>query len=174
MKILISDNYDSFTYNLAHLIHSVAGVEPEIIPCDKLTAGFASGFKHLFISPGPASPADYPMYSFIRETETPVTGICLGMQILNELHGGTTERAAAPVHGMTDVITWRRNKFEVARYHSLRCGTVADCFVTESVSNDGCPMIISHRAKPFTGFQFHPESFMTQQGREFIAYALGK
>jgi anthranilate synthase/aminodeoxychorismate synthase-like glutamine amidotransferase len=174
MKILLIDNYDSFTHNLAHLIHSVSKTAPIVMPYEDLSEEKLKGFEHLFISPGPDSPSAYPEYSFIRNIDIPVTGICLGMQIINELYGGLTKHAPKPLHGKTDTISWRGKQFEVARYHSLCCAIVAGCFVTESISSDGCPMIISHRAKPFTGFQFHPESFMTENGKEFIEYALGK
>lgn len=174
MRIIISDNSDSFTHNLAHLVFRVSGFRPAVMHWTELTPGKASDADHLFISPGPGCPAEYPLYSFIKDISLPVTGICLGMQILNEVHGGSTLRAPVPVHGKTDVIQWRGGSYRVARYHSLYCGRVADCFAAESANADGLPMIIRHKEKPFTGFQFHPESFLTEKGEEFIAYALGK
>lgn len=174
MKIIISDNNDSFTHNLAHLVFRVSGFEPEVIPWMKLEQSKLPEAGHLFISPGPGCPAEYPLYSFITALHIPVTGICLGMQILNEIHGGQTMRAPEPVHGKTDTIIWQNNSYTVARYHSLYCGSVAECFDITAENTEGLPMIIRHKTKPFTGFQFHPESFLTEKGEEFVRYALAK
>ena len=168
MKILLIDNNDSFTYNLAHLIYGCTNVEPEIKIYGKEAFVGLEKYSRIFISPGPGAPEEYPLYERIKDVKTPVTGICLGMQILNVLFGGKVERGE-PVHGKVSRVAFNGSDYNIARYHSLYCSKVAECFDTITVF-DGIPMIIQHKNMPYTGIQFHPESFMSEGSKELMRY----
>ena len=117
-------------------------------------------------------PEDYPEYRCLFEAGRPILGICLGMQIMNVHFGGTVGRYPDCIHGRTTGIDLHGRRYEVARYHSLRNSSVADCFDIIASDNDSVPMIIAHKSAPMVGYQFHPESFLTERGEEFVAYAL--
>jgi anthranilate synthase/aminodeoxychorismate synthase-like glutamine amidotransferase len=171
-NILLIDNYDSFTRNLEHLLAVRLQVAPSVARYDEISRLDLSGHDLIVISPGPGRPSEYPEYRRLLSCESPVIGVCLGMQILNELYGGTTDRLETCVHGKTDHIEFNGRRFEVARYHSLYANRIADCFEVVARNNDGVPMAIRHSAKPLIGYQFHPESFMTEEGGYFIDYAV--
>ncbi len=171
-NILLVDNYDSFTRNLEHLLAARLHVVPSVVPYDEIPTIDIEEYDIVVISPGPGKPSEYPAYRWLLSCSTPVIGICLGMQILNELHGGRTERLVTCVHGKTDRVDFDGRICEVARYHSLFISRVADEFEVIARNSGSIPMAIRHKSRPQIGYQFHPESFMTPDGGYFIDYAL--
>ena len=173
MKILLIDNYDSFTYNLEHRIFEASGFAPEIITCDEMDRADMLSYEHIFISPGPGKPSDYPQYEILKNIKVPVTGMCLGMQILNELYGGKTGTSPRLMHGKPCEVRFMGERVIVGRYHSLYCAEVSDSFTVKGEYKD-VPMFMVHNEFPYTGYQFHPESFLTDSGAWYIRYVLNR
>jgi len=178
-RVLLIDNYDSFTYNLYHFL-CTAGAGAEILRNDSLElTGSLVKFDALVISPGPSNPANSGLSRQITEkflTKKPVLGVCLGMQIINEIYGGRTIQAEIPVHGKVSEIEVKAGsalfkdipeKFKAARYHSLICTDIKSP-LRITVSENEIPMALEHRNLPVFGVQFHPESFLTEFGQEMI------
>lgn len=179
-KILVIDNYDSFTYNLVQMF---MGYELEILiyRADKIGVEEVENLKpdYILISPGPKDPShtgiSIPLIKRYYQ-ELPVLGVCLGMQCINELFGGETVRAPVPRHGKTSVI--RHNgkgifkgmpdSFLAARYHSLMVSLNNKNLIITAKSDDDVIMGISHPEYPLHGVQFHPESFLTEHGLTII------
>jgi len=171
MKILLIDNFDSFTYNLEHLLVR-CGSDVFVINYSEIRGTDLAHYDAVVISPGPGKPDEYKDYEILKNYDKPVLGICLGMQVINELEGGKTEKLGGGVHGKTERLSWNGKYFDAARYHSLYCSEVSDCYNIEILNENSIPMMIRHKSKRWTGMQFHPESFMTESGAEFIKYAL--
>ncbi|NDV25061.1 aminodeoxychorismate/anthranilate synthase component II [Desulfovibrio sp. JC010] len=177
MNILLIDNNDSFTNNLEHLLaREIAGARIEVRPyAQVLGSGEGvdfSPYQLIIISPGPGCPADYPGYEAVIESGLPVLGVCLGMQIINEYFGGRTARLDGCFHGRTECIDFDGKKMAVARYHSLYCSELGQGVRVLSKNSAEVPMAAAHESLPLLGYQFHPESFLTEQPGVFIAYAL--
>lgn len=179
-KLLVIDNYDSFTYNLVQMFMDY---DLEILVCraDKLTIKEAKSIKpdYILISPGPKNPSHTGIsIPLIKQyyREIPILGVCLGMQCINELFGGKTVRAPVPMHGKISIIHHNEqglfknvpNDFSAARYHSLMVKQGDDLLFVTSKSNDNVIMGISHPEYPLHGVQFHPESFLTEYGFTII------
>lgn len=177
MKLIIIDNYDSFTYNLVQLF-AQQGSQTRVYRNDRITMRKLrlEPFDSLLISPGPMDPAHAgisleALQAYSRNT--PILGVCLGMQCLNENFGGSTQRAPAPLHGKTSqvrhanrgILRGLSNPFSAARYHSLltRPGINSPLRI-DAVSEDGVIMALTHPSLPLFGIQFHPESFLTPEG----------
>lgn len=171
MRIVIIDNRDSFTRNLEHLVAQVAPSPPAIVPVAEIDAVTPAEWDMVIISPGPGAPQDYPGYARIVDSGVPVLGVCLGMQILNAHFGGVTSRLAGCVHGRQDVMHWRQRQWTVARYHSLYVSTVGAGLDVLAANAQGVPFVLAHPRRPLIGYQFHPESFLTENGGAFIDYA---
>ena len=173
VRILIIDNNDSFTRNLEHLLATATPAQVAVEPYARLADGsLALCADLLVLSPGPGHPADYPAHARALDSGLPVLGICLGMQAMNEHFGGTTRRLPGCVHGKTEAIELGGRTLEVARYHSLFCASLGQDLDLLAVNRDRVPMALRHRTRPLLGFQFHPESFLTQEGGYLVAYAL--
>ncbi len=172
MNILLIDNNDSFTYNLEHLLVNVTGEVPQVVSYDRLLHHDFCSHDLIVISPGPGAPRDYPFYQTILEYPVPVLGICLGMQIINEHFGGSTERLEGCFHGRTDRIEFSGKSYEVALYHSLCADRIGDGLKVIASTRHGLPMALRHQSRPILGYQFHPESFLTSCGEFFIEYGL--
>lgn len=180
MRILLIDNYDSFTWNLAHLLME-SGAEVLVHRNDALSVRDSEQLEPegMCISPGPGTPSESGRSAeLVRRWAglIPVLGVCLGMQVINEVYGGHTGSAPRPVHGKTDDIhhdgqdlfSGCPNPLRVARYHSLAVTDVPDCLRITARSDDGVPMALRHTQLPVFGLQFHPESFLTDGGRILI------
>src|SRR5215469_6501242 len=180
-SIVLLDNYDSFTFNLAHLLMA-AGCRVEVIRNDEMTAVdvAAIGAAGLVISPGPCSPAEAGIcVEVIRvlHGRIPILGVCLGHQAIAAAYGAAIEQIA-PVHGKSAVIEHDGRgifagmppRFEAARYHSLAVAeqTLPACLTVSARAADGVPMAIRHVTDPVDGLQFHPESILTTVGEPLI------
>jgi anthranilate synthase component II len=176
--ILLVDNYDSFTYNLAHLFGEL-GAEVSVRRNDAVDAETAERLapSHLVISPGPGRPADAGATPEIVQRlapTTPTLGVCLGHQAIVEAFGGEVGAARELVHGKSctvrhdgrGVFTGLPQELEVGRYHSLAATSVAAQLEICATAADGEIMAVRHRKLNVHGVQFHPESVLTPLGRE--------
>jgi len=174
--ILLVDNYDSFTYNLAHLFQEL-GAEVTVIRNDAIDAEGAERLapSHLVISPGPGRPANSGATLAIVERlgpRTPTLGVCLGHQAIVEVFGGEVGRAKRLLHGKASAIAHDgRGIFaglpeplEGGRYHSLAATRVPASLEVCATTEDGEVMAVRHRELPIEGIQFHPESVLTPDG----------
>ena len=181
--ILVLDNYDSFTYNLVHLVgrHTEA---LEVVRNDDLTVDEVKEMAPdgILISPGPGRPDEAgitePVIRAMGAT-TPILGVCLGHQAIGEVYGGTVTHAAELMHGKTSpvrhdgrsVFEGVEQDFEATRYHSLvvdRDGFPEDALEVTAETADGTIMGLRHRTHPIEGIQFHPESVLTSAGPRII------
>jgi anthranilate synthase/aminodeoxychorismate synthase-like glutamine amidotransferase len=176
--ILLVDNYDSFTYNLAHLFGEL-GAEVTVRRNDSLDAESAARLapSHLVISPGPGRPADAgATLEIIRRLAptTPTLGVCLGHQAIVESFGGKIGAARELVHGKACTVRhdgrglFARlpDEIEAGRYHSLAALETPDVLEVSATADDGEVMAVRHRHLPVDGVQFHPESVLTPLGCE--------
>jgi anthranilate synthase/aminodeoxychorismate synthase-like glutamine amidotransferase len=176
--ILLIDNYDSFTYNLAHLLGEL-GAEVVVRRNDEITPDQAEqlGPSHLVISPGPGRPEDAGASEEILRrlsTRVPTLGVCLGHQALVQIHGGEVGQARHLVHGKATSVAHDGRGifdglppgFQAGRYHSLAALSVPDVFEISATADDGEVMAVRHRELPVDGVQFHPESVLTPHGRD--------
>jgi anthranilate synthase component II len=174
--ILLIDNYDSFTYNLAHLFGEL-GAEVEVRRNDAIDADEAERLdpSHLVVSPGPGRPADAGATSdIIRRLapRIPTLGVCLGHQAIVEVFGGEVGAAKELVHGKASVINHDGlglfrglpDDFIAGRYHSLAATTVPEDLDVSATCADGEVMAVRHRELRVDGVQFHPESVLTPVG----------
>ena len=181
MRLLVVDNYDSFTWNLVQLF-SVLGVEVVVRRNDVVSLREIAGLepRWICISPGPRDPAHAGVSrAVIREfaPRLPVLGVCLGMQAINEVFGGKTIRAPVPVHGKrhevlhdgAGIFAGLPSPFAAARYHSLCVSIRSPALTACAWCKDGVIMGIRHRTLPVFGVQFHPESFLSEHGPALAA-----
>ena len=186
MRVLVLDNYDSFTYNLVQYFGDL-GAEPIVIRNDELSPGQGAGLQpdRLVISPGPGTPDDTGYcLDYIRTMgqEVPTLGVCLGHQTIVAAFGGEVGRAPEPRHGKVSVIdhdgkgvfAGLPDPFEATRYHSLAATSVPEVLEVTARSEDGVVQAVRHRDLPIEGVQFHPESIMTVVGRDLLANFLAE
>jgi anthranilate/para-aminobenzoate synthase component II len=169
--ILLIDNFDSFTINLEHLLVARLGTIPKIVSYADVDMVDLEAFDLVVISPGPGRPVEYPQYARLFLSNVPVLGICLGMQIVNEQFGGRTDRLPGCYHGRADEIIFNGERRLVARYHSLYANVIGKDLDIIASDAAGIPMAVRHRFRPIIGYQFHPESFLTNDGGYYIDYA---
>ena len=175
-KLLVIDNYDSFTYNLVQMF-MLYDLDIEVHRCDMISIGEIETRQpdYILISPGPRDPAHAGISVQLVKAlcgKIPILGICLGMQCINEAFGGKTVRAPVPMHGKTSIVHHSNlgifknipSPFVAARYHSLIVELNISGLLITSRSQDGVIMGISHPTIPLHGVQFHPESFLTEHG----------
>ena len=182
-RLLLIDNYDSFTYNLVQAF-LVLGADVRVHRNDEITVEAARAIQptHLCISPGPGIPSEAGVAEeMIRAFagKLPVLGVCLGHQALVEVYGGSIVRAERLMHGKaSQVIHDGRglyaglpNPFAAGRYHSLvaRPDAVPDAFEVTAWTAEGEVMGVRHRSLPLAGVQFHPESILTPEGPRILA-----
>ena len=175
--MLLIDNYDSFTYNLAHLFGAL-GVDVKVFRNDEIDADEAERMApaQLVVSPGPGRPAGAGASKAIIERlapTTPTLGVCLGHQAIVEVYGGEVGYARELLHGKaspvrhdgTGLFTGLPDPFDAGRYHSLAATRVPDVFEVTATTADGEVMAVRHRELPVDGVQFHPESVLTPEGK---------
>ncbi|MFD2597402.1 anthranilate synthase component II [Sphingobacterium corticis] len=182
-KILVIDNYDSFTYNLVHLLQEL-GREYEVVRNDKFTLDDVEQYDNLLLSPGPGIPSEAGLLmDVIRRygASKRILGICLGQQAIAEVYGGTLFNMKKPLHGVAtgiEVVDSEERLFQnfpadsqIGRYHSWAVSpeNLPDCLKVTAVDKDGIIMALSHKEYDVRGMQFHPESILTDNGRQLIA-----
>lgn len=180
--ILVIDNFDSFTYNLVQYMGEM-GAELCVIRNDAATLRDIQAMQpsHIVISPGPGDPDDSGVsLDVLREmgAATPILGVCLGHQAIGQVFGGRVIRAPRLMHGKTSLIYHTNDPmfaglpspFEATRYHSLivEDSTFPDSLQVTARTSEGEIMALRHREYPVYGVQFHPESILTQGGRQIL------
>ena len=180
--ILIIDNYDSFTYNLVHIVAEHT-TDYRVVRNDAITLEEVKELKpdKILVSPGPGRPAEAGITEVLIQEmgkETPILGVCLGLQAIGEVFGGKVIHAPAQMHGKTSQIHHDRqsvfknipNDFIATRYHSLVLDPeqIPEELKVTARSEDGVIMGIRHQEYPVEGIQFHPESILTKEGPRII------
>jgi anthranilate synthase component II len=182
-RVLVIDNYDSFVYNLVQYLGEL-GAEPIVHRHDAVTLDEMRAIEPdaVLISPGPGRPEDAGLsneaISAFGETGTPVLGVCLGLQCIGQLYGGSIVRAPRVMHGKTSeirhsgagVFAGLPDPFIATRYHSLVVAreTVPPVLEITAETEDGLVMGLRHREFPIEGVQFHPESILTSGGHQLL------
>lgn len=183
MRVLLLDNYDSFTWNLAHYLEEL-GAKVEVFLNDEIGVERVqeAGYDAWVISPGPGRPEEAGVsLDLVRAANgrTPLLGVCLGHQALAQAHGARIVQAPVLMHGKTSAIhhdgrgVFRGldRPFEAMRYHSLvvEPESLPGAFEVSARTDDGVVMGIRHRGRPSFGIQFHPESILTLAGKPLLA-----
>jgi anthranilate synthase/aminodeoxychorismate synthase-like glutamine amidotransferase len=186
VRVLVVDNYDSFTYNLVQYLGEL-GADLEVVRNDRAEVDdlLIRGYDRVVVSPGPCTPNEAGMsLEVVRrfpEAGVPLLGVCLGHQSLAQAFGGTVIQHE-PVHGKTTVVehdgrtifTGLDSPLTVGRYHSLVVDeALPDCLV-QTAWGGGVVMGVRHRDLPAEGVQFHPESVLTEQGKALLANFLSR
>ena len=180
-KILVIDNYDSFTWNLVHYLMEL-GAQVDVVRNDALTAAEAvsSGAKAFLLSPGPCTPNEagisLDLVAACADAGKPLLGVCLGHQSIGQHFGGKVVRGGL-MHGKTSPVTHDGSglfaglpsPFTATRYHSLVVEDIPDCLVINARSDDDHVMGFRHRDLPIHSVQFHPESIATEHGHAMLA-----
>lgn len=183
MEILILDNYDSFTYNLVHLLRSFDDVNLEVIRNDKISMQEVEKYDKILLSPGPGIPSEAGIMMNLIKTYAPkksIFGVCLGMQAIAEAFDGKLSNLAHVMHGVVSTIHVKDHEekifrglpsqFKAGRYHSwiVDHDSLPECLKISAVDDENHLMGISHKNYDVRGVQFHPESIMTEYGKEMI------
>ena len=182
MKLLVLDNYDSFTYNLVHLIEKVSNISFEVIRNDKISLEEVKAFDKILLSPGPGLPKDAGiMPELIKHygSSKSILGVCLGLQAIGEAYGASLKNLDTVFHGLATPITIVSDDllfkncpktFTVGRYHSwvINNQTLTNVLETTSVDDAGNIMAVKHKTYDVRGVQFHPESILSQYGETMM------
>ena len=181
MKIVIIDNYDSFTYNLAHLVREL-GTEVTVLRNDRFALDDLEPYHKVILSPGPGIPSEAGLLTDVirRYAESkPILGVCLGHQAIGEVFGARLENlsdvfhgVATPCHIVADdpIFSGLPSDITVGRYHSWVVSRegLPDCLEVTAVSDEGQVMALRHRGLNVRGIQFHPESVLTPDGKRMV------
>jgi hypothetical protein len=182
MKILLLDNYDSFTYNLLHVVKELGIKDVEVFRNDQIALSEIERFDKIILSPGPGIPEEAGLLLPIIKQYAPtksILGVCLGHQAIGEAFGATLENLTdvyhgvqTPVHIIKDDILFQNLEYEipVGRYHSwvVSRNAFPECLEVTAESQEGQIMALRHRMYDVHGIQFHPESVLTPQGKVII------
>lgn len=184
MKILVLDNYDSFTYNLVHIIRELGyGNSMDVVRNDKIALDAVDKYDKILLSPGPGIPIEAGvMLDLIRKygPTKSILGICLGHQGIGEVYGAKLYNMKEVLHGVGTSVKLLKpddylfggipEEFMVCRYHSwaVEGNTVNGQLLINSVDDHGIVMGLSHKAYDVRGLQFHPESILTENGKQLI------
>lgn len=183
MKILIIDNYDSFTYNLVHLVETITGEYPAVFRNDEITVEAVGKYDLIMLSPGPGIPDEAGILKEVIKTYAatkPIFGVCLGLQAITEVFGGSLENLENVFHGVAttmkvislNAIIYKNipSEFEAARYHSW-IASLSD-FPEEleitAVDEFGSVMSLQHKIYNICAVQYHPESILTPIGEQIV------
>ncbi|MFH1613427.1 MAG: aminodeoxychorismate/anthranilate synthase component II [bacterium] len=182
MKILMIDNYDSFTFNLVQYLGEM-GINIIVKRNDKITIAEIKKLKpnKIVISPGPCTPKEAGISNDVIKNFAeiiPILGVCLGHQCIGDVFGGNVIRAKNLMHGKTSLIYHDgktifknlENPFEATRYHSLiiEKETIPDCLEITAQTKQNEIMGVRHKKYPIEGVQFHPESILTKEGKKLL------
>jgi anthranilate synthase component 2 len=183
MNILMIDNYDSFTYNLVHMLEAFDGIHVTVKRNDKLTFADVELFSHIVLSPGPGIPSEAGLMPEIVREFAPrknILGVCLGHQCIGEVFGATLHNLSSPIHGKTramEIIDESEplfrglpKKVAVGRYHSwvLAKDSIPESLIVTAVDEAKEVMALRHREYAVRGVQFHPESILTETGKVML------
>lgn len=183
-RILVIDNYDSFTYNLVHCIGKLSGIRPEVYRNDEIRVEDAGSFDKILLSPGPGIPSGAGIsLDLVKRyfSEKSILGICLGHQTIGEAFGARLVNLQDVYHGLaTEIdVTDRGNRlfrelpvsFMGGRYHSwaIDRASLPSCLKVTCIDRNNIIMAVSHRDYDVHGIQFHPESVLTEHGEKIIA-----
>lgn len=181
MKIVIIDNYDSFTYNLSHLVKEL-GADVTVYRNDKFTMEQIEEFDKIILSPGPGIPSEAGLLLDVIKTyagKKPILGVCLGHQAIGESFGAKLTNLSSVFHGVATPATITTNDYiyeglperiEIGRYHSwvVDAHDLPECLEVTSVSNEGYIMSLRHKEYDIRGIQYHPESILTPEGKTIL------
>lgn len=181
MKIVIIDNYDSFTYNLSHLLKEL-GAKVDVVRNDKFELKDLEQYDKIVLSPGPGIPSEAGLLLDVIRTyagRKPILGVCLGHQAIGEVFGASLENLKEVYHGVQTEGTQLGNDYifeglpervMMGRYHSwvVAKDSVPECLEVTAMSDDGEIMAMRHRQYDIHGIQFHPESVLTPEGKTIV------
>ena len=181
MKIVIIDNYDSFTYNLSHLVKEL-GAEVTVVRNDQFELADLETYSKIILSPGPGIPSEAGLLLDVIRTyagKKPILGVCLGHQAIGEVFGGKLENlsdvfhgVATPCHIVNDdpIFSGIERDITIGRYHSWVVSNekFPDCLEVTAVSDEGQVMALRHKTLNVRGIQFHPESVLTPDGKKML------
>lgn len=172
-KIVIIDNYDSFTYNLAHLVREL-GAEVTVLRNDRFQLSELERFDKIILSPGPGIPSEAGLLLDVIRTyagRKPMLGVCLGHQAIGEVFGAKLENLSEVYHGVQSECTYEGRRMLIGRYHSWVVSNehFPDCLEVTARTDDGQIMALRHRRFDIRGVQFHPESVLTPEGKALIS-----
>lgn len=177
-RVLLLDNYDSFTFNLFHLVEAL-GVAVDVVRNDELDLSVVKGYSHIILSPGPGLPKEAgSMMELIEQVDTkiPILGVCLGMQAIALHLEGEIYNQDQVKHGLQidvrskggDLFHNMPEKFEVGLYHSWAVRRNIGDFIETAESEEGVLMAMENKQRKMHGVQFHPESVMTPKGKTIV------
>ena len=181
MKIVIIDNYDSFTYNLSHLVKEL-GAEVDVVRNDQFELSDLKDYSKIILSPGPGIPSEAGKLLDVIRTyadKKPILGVCLGHQAIGEVFGAKLENlsdvfhgVATPCHIISDdpIFSGIDRDITIGRYHSwvVSKENFPDCLEITAVSDEGQIMALKHKTLNIRGIQFHPESVLTPDGKKML------
>jgi anthranilate synthase component 2 len=183
MKILVFDNYDSFTYNIVQILEQLTGSLPAVVRNDRIKLDDVESFDRIVISPGPGIPSESGLLLPLIErfaANKPMLGICLGLQAMAECFGGKLHNLGQVYHGLATTIIRTSyaepifdglpDRFPAARYHSWVAdrSRLPSCFNITAEDENGLIMAIRHQTHNIAGLQFHPESILSPYGVQMI------
>ena len=181
MKIVIIDNYDSFTYNLSHLVKEL-GAEVTVLRNDQFALSDLESYNKIILSPGPGIPSEAGLLCDVIRTyagRKPILGVCLGHQAIGEVFGAKLENLSDVFHGVATschivadepIFSGIERDITIGRYHSwvVSREVFPDCLEITAVSDEGQVMALRHRQLNVRGIQFHPESVLTPDGKKML------
>jgi anthranilate synthase component 2 len=183
-KILVFDNYDSFTYNLVHLLKSHGGHSLEVVLNDEIALEEAEQYDGIILSPGPGIPSEAgllkPLIDMYKSSKR-IFGVCLGQQAIAEVFGARLINLSSVYHGVATPVRFCEPRhylfhglpdtIEAGRYHSWAVdpGSLPDCLKIEAFDQNGQIMALSHTSLDICSVQFHPESILTPAGKDIIS-----
>jgi len=182
MKILVFDNYDSFTYNLVHAVKKLGYDDVEVHRNDKIALEDIARFDKIILSPGPGVPSESGILLDVIRTyasSRSILGVCLGEQAIAEAFGGTLINLSEVHHGISSMVDVLEKdvlfdglpkRIEVGRYHSWAAEktTLPECLTITAVDEEGMIMALAHKEYDVRGVQFHPESVLTPDGEQML------